>query len=92
MCIGWSGDVAQLTLDNEDLRFVIPDEGGNRWADTMVWVKTAKREPQVAAWMDYFYDVDNAARVAAYVQYISPVDGIQEPLAADRPRARRRVR
>jgi spermidine/putrescine transport system substrate-binding protein len=85
VCIGWSGDVAQLTLDNEDLRFVIPDEGGNRWADTMVWVKTAKREPQVAAWMNYFYDVDNAARVAAYVQYISPVDGIQEPLTAIDP-------
>jgi spermidine/putrescine transport system substrate-binding protein len=85
VCIGWSGDVAQLTLDNEDLRFVIPDEGGNRWADTMVWVNTAKREAQVAAWMNYFYDVENAARVAAYVQYISPVDGIKDALTAIDP-------
>jgi spermidine/putrescine transport system substrate-binding protein len=84
-CVGWSGDVAQLTLDNEDLRFVIPDEGGMRWADTMLWVKSAKREPQVAAWMDYFYDIDNAARVAAYVQYISPVDGIKDALTAIDP-------
>jgi spermidine/putrescine transport system substrate-binding protein len=85
VCVGWSGDVAQLTLDNKDLRFVIPNEGGMRWADTMTWIKTAKREPQVAAWMNYFYDVDNAARVAAFVQYISPVDGIGPALTAIEP-------
>jgi spermidine/putrescine transport system substrate-binding protein len=84
-CVSWSGDVAQLTLDNEDLRFVIPDEGGMRWADTMVWMASAKREAQCAAWMDYFYDTANAARVAAYVQYISPVDGIETDLAAIDP-------
>ena len=81
-CVGWSGDVAQLTLDNENLRFVIPDEGGMRWADTMCWLETSKARDQVAAWMDYFYDPANAARVAAYVQFISPVDGIQAELAA----------
>jgi spermidine/putrescine transport system substrate-binding protein len=84
-CVSWSGDVAQLTLDNADLRFVIPDEGGMRFADTMVWLKSAKREPQVAAWMNYFYDIDNAARVAAYIQYISPVDGIKGALTAIDP-------
>jgi len=84
-CVGWSGDVAQLLLDNDSLRFVIPEEGGMRWADTMVWIDTAKRSDQVAAWMDYFYDVDNAAQVAAYVQYISPVDGIAQALAAIDP-------
>jgi spermidine/putrescine transport system substrate-binding protein len=81
VCVGWSGDVAQLTLDNEDLRFVICDEGGMRWADTQVWVKGAKRRAQVAAWMDYFYDPANAAEVAAFVQFISPVSGIEAPLA-----------
>jgi spermidine/putrescine transport system substrate-binding protein len=79
-CVGWSGDVAQLLLDNDALRFVVPEEGGMRWADTMVWISTAKRRSQVAAWMDFYYDVANAARVAAYVQYISPVDGIAPAL------------
>ncbi len=79
--VAWSGDVAQLTLENEDLRFVIPDEGGNRWADVMCMVATSKRTAQVAAWMDYFYDPVNAAQVAAYVQFLSPVAGIEEELA-----------
>ena len=29
---GWSGDIAQLALDNPDLRFVIPEEGGMQWS------------------------------------------------------------
>jgi spermidine/putrescine transport system substrate-binding protein len=85
-CVGWSGDVAQLTLDNADLRFVIPDDGGMRWADTMVWIATAKRRKQVAAWLNYFYDPANAARVEAYIGYISPVDNIAAPLAAIDPK------
>src|SRR5262245_9625885 len=79
-CVGWSGDVAQLALDNEDLRFVVPDEGGERWADTMVWMKTAKQRDQVAAWMDYFYDPANAARVEAFLQFIPPVAGTEPEL------------
>ena len=84
-CVGWSGDVAQLTLDNEDLRFVIPDDGGMRGTDTMVWIAPAKRRAQVAAWMNYFYDPAHAAQVEAYVNYIPPVAGVQPELAAIDP-------
>ncbi|MFO7589376.1 MAG: spermidine/putrescine ABC transporter substrate-binding protein [Acidimicrobiia bacterium] len=80
-CIGWSGDVAQLLIENDNLRFVIPDEGGMRWADTMLWVTPSDNSDGVAAWMNYFYDPTVAARVANFVQYISPVDGIKEALA-----------
>ncbi len=33
-----------------------------------------------AKWMDYVYDPVNAARITAYVQYISPVQGVQDEL------------
>jgi spermidine/putrescine transport system substrate-binding protein len=85
VCVGWSGDVSQLTLDNPDLRFVIPDEGGMRWADTMTWIASAKRRAQVAAWMNYFYDPANAARVESFIGYIPPVANVAEPLAAINP-------
>jgi len=84
-CVSWSGDVAQLTLDNDDLRFVTPDAGGMRFSDTMVWLKSAKREPQVAAWMNYFYDIENAAQVAAYIQYNAQLDGLKDALTAIDP-------
>lgn len=86
-CVSWSGDVAQLTLDNPKLRFVTPKDGGMRWADTMCMVKTSKRRRQVGAWIDYFYDPVNAARVANFVQFISPVAGIKAELGKLDPKA-----
>ena len=32
----WSGDVAQITLDNPDVRFAIPDSGGMLWSDNFM--------------------------------------------------------
>ena len=82
-CVGWSGDVLQLQLDNPDCKFVIPEEGGMRWADTMVWVKGSNRRDAVATWMNYVYDPVNAARITAEVQYIPPVQGVQEVFASE---------
>jgi spermidine/putrescine transport system substrate-binding protein len=79
--IAWSGDVLQLAKDNPDVRFVIPEEGGLSWADTMVWMAASQRAEEVAKWMDFVYDPENAARINAWVQFISPVEGVQEVLA-----------
>jgi spermidine/putrescine transport system substrate-binding protein len=80
-CIGWSGDVLQLGKDNPNVRFVIPEEGGMRWADTMVLPKGAVNRDAAAKWMDFVYDPVQAAQITAWVQYISPVKGVQEELA-----------
>jgi spermidine/putrescine transport system substrate-binding protein len=81
-CVGWSGDISQLALDNPDLRFVIPDEGGMQWSDTMVIPNGAANVANTATWMNYVYDPENAARITAYVGYNSPVAGVQEVLAS----------
>ena len=77
-CIGWSGDIGQLALDNPDLRFVIPEEGGMRWSDSMVITKGSPNVDNAATWMDFVYDPENAARIAEYVGFNSPVDGVRE--------------
>jgi spermidine/putrescine transport system substrate-binding protein len=83
--VAWSGDVAQLTLENENLRFVIPEEGGTLWADTMLWVTPSDNEDSVAEWMNYVYDPENAAQITSYVQYFPVVEGVQEILAQSDP-------
>lgn len=81
-CIAWSGDVAQLLLEQPKLRFLVPESGGVLWADVMVMPKGARNPGAVARWLNWVYDPVNAARIAATVQYISPVDGVQQILAA----------
>ncbi|MGQ0832532.1 MAG: ABC transporter substrate-binding protein [Microthrixaceae bacterium] len=82
IAVAWSGDVAQLALENPDVRFVIPEEGGMVWSDTMVMPNGAKNVANAATWMNYVYEPENAARIAEYVGYNSPVEGVREILAA----------
>ena len=82
-CIGWSGDVAQLALEQPDLRFLVPESGGVLWADLMLMPKGARHRQEAAQWMNWVYEPVEAARIAAAVQYISPVQGVREILAKD---------
>ena len=82
-CIGWSGDISQLALDNPDLKFAIPEEGGMRWFDTMVIPAGAENVSNAAVWMNYLYDPENAARIEAYIGYNPPVEGVREAFAAN---------
>ncbi len=77
-CIAWSGDIAQAS--NPDVRFVFPEEGAMAWFDTMVIPKGAPNAVAAARFMDFVYDPVNAAKIAAYVQFISPVRGVREEL------------
>ncbi len=80
-CVAWSGDVLQLSKDNPDVKFYVPEEGGTSWYDTMIWVTGSENGSSVEKWIDYVYDPVNAARITASVQYISPVKGVREELA-----------
>ncbi len=82
-CMAWSGDVAQLVLEQPKLRFLVPETGGVLWADVMVMPRGARHREAVATWLDWVYDPRNAARIAASVQYITPVEGVRQILADD---------
>ena len=76
--IGWSGDVAALGGDYE---FSLPESGGTLWTDNMLIPAMAGHQKNAETVMNYYYDPKAAAQVAAYVQYITPVAGVQEEIA-----------
>jgi spermidine/putrescine transport system substrate-binding protein len=80
--IAWSGDIAQLQLDEPNLRFVVPESGSTLWSDVMSLPKGAVNRSSAAKWMDWCYDPVNAARIASFVGYMSPVVGVRDVLAA----------
>jgi spermidine/putrescine transport system substrate-binding protein len=77
----YSGDIAQLQLDNPNLRFVLPQTGGLLFSDNMVLPTTTKNLDGAEQWMNFVYDPANAARMTAEVQFISPVEGAGEALS-----------
>jgi spermidine/putrescine transport system substrate-binding protein len=79
-CMAWSGDIVQLQQTKPNIKFVIPDEGGMQWFDTMVIPILTKNVDSAAAWMNFVYDPVNAAKITAYVQYIPPCMGVKDEL------------
>jgi spermidine/putrescine transport system substrate-binding protein len=83
-CVGWSGDIVQLQLDNPDLEFALPEAGGMIWTDNMI-IPAGGSVPTACTFMNFYYDPVNQAPIAAYINFIPPVAGTKEVLVADDP-------
>jgi spermidine/putrescine transport system substrate-binding protein len=79
-CEAWSGDIIQLQFDNPDIKFVAPEEGLSLWSDNMMVPNKADHKANAEALMDYYYQPEVAAQVAAWVNYICPVDGARQAM------------
>ncbi|HET6626154.1 MAG TPA: spermidine/putrescine ABC transporter substrate-binding protein [Nocardioidaceae bacterium] len=79
-CEAWSGDVIQLQFDNPDIKFIAPEEGLSLWSDNMIVPNKATHKTNAETLMDYYYQPEVAAQVAAWVNYICPVKGAQEAM------------
>lgn len=77
--IGWSGDILLARFEEEDDNYVfnIPESGGTLWSDNMLVPIASPHKKNAETLMDYYYDPVVAAKVAAYVNYICPVEGAQ---------------
>lgn len=77
--ITWSGDIFILAYDTGDpsWTFAIPESGGTLWSDNMMVPITSTHRSNAQKLMDYYYDPAVAAEVAAYVNYVCPVEGAQ---------------
>jgi spermidine/putrescine transport system substrate-binding protein len=77
--IGWSGDIFQINAENGDKwGFDLPDTGGTLWSDNLIIPTTAHNKVGAEDLINYYYDPEVAAQVAAYVNYVCPVQGAQE--------------
>lgn len=77
-CEAWSGDVA--AAESEDLVFVTPEEGAMIWSDNMLVPNLATHQSNAEKWINFYYEPEIAARLAAYVYYICPVKGAREAM------------
>ena len=76
--IGWSGDIFQINAENGDKwGFALPESGGTLWSDNLLIPATATHKKNAEMLMNYYYQPTVAAQVAAYVNYICPVQGAQ---------------
>jgi spermidine/putrescine transport system substrate-binding protein len=83
--VAYSGDLVQLQADNPELEFIFPKEGAMLFTDNMMMPKHVAHPYGAEVLMNYYYEPEVAAKVAAYVNYISPVEGAKEVLLKTDP-------
>ncbi len=90
-CIAWAGDVVQLKADSPDIDFLIPDSGYITSTDNLLIPNKARHKTNAERLIDFYYEPKPAAELAAYINYVTPVDGVKaelekiDPDAANNP-------
>ena len=80
LTMAWSGDIFQLKFDKPELEFVVPEEGGILWVDNMAIPDGSEHPIDAMEFMNFVYDPEVAAQIAAWVNYICPVPEAQDIL------------
>ncbi|MGW0820959.1 polyamine ABC transporter substrate-binding protein [Streptomyces sp. NPDC002845] len=79
-CIAWAGDVVQLKADSPDVDFIIPDSGYLTSTDNLLVPNKARHKTNAERLIDYYFEPKAAAELAAYINYVCPVDGVKAEL------------
>ena len=77
-CVAWSGDIIQLA--NPKLKWNVPKDGGMIWTDNMIIPKGGNAYT-ASVYMNYAYTPAVAAKIAAYIQYVTPVKGTRQAMS-----------
>jgi spermidine/putrescine transport system substrate-binding protein len=82
--IGWSGDGS--LIGNENAEWRRPTDGCDLFFDQAVIPIGAPNTPAALAFLNFAYTPENAAKITDYVQYVTPVAGVQQILQKDDPK------
>jgi spermidine/putrescine transport system substrate-binding protein len=82
--IGWSGDSS--LIGREGVEWRRPTDGCDLFFDQAVIPVGAPNTPAALAFLNFAYTPENAAKITDYVQYVTPVDGVQPILAKEDPK------
>lgn len=79
--IAYSRDITQLNYEEGNKwEFIMPERGGLIWSDNFTVPIGATHKKNAEKLMDFYYQPDVAAEVAAYVNYLCPVVGAQQEM------------
>jgi spermidine/putrescine transport system substrate-binding protein len=77
---GYSGDILQVERENDDVAFLIPEEGTSIACDELVIPKAAREVALAHAWINFLHDPDVAAENTRFLSYLCPNRAAYEKL------------
>ena len=68
----YAGDYLTMLENNEDLAFVIPEEGSNWFVDAMCVLKDTQHMAEAEEWINFIASTDSNLANMDYIWYASP--------------------
>lgn len=68
----YSGDASYSISGNSNLKYAIPQEGSNRWVDSMTFLKGAPNKAGAEQFINFLCDPENAKINVEYIEYSTP--------------------
>jgi len=68
----YAGDFLSMRDNNEDLAFVVPEEGSNWFVDAMCVLKDAPHKEEAEAWINFIASTESNLLNMDYIWYASP--------------------
>ncbi|UCD97558.1 MAG: spermidine/putrescine ABC transporter substrate-binding protein [Chloroflexota bacterium] len=82
LVLGWSGDVFTAQVEDENIDYVIPEEGAVKWTDNLCITADAAADPQrlemAYQWIDFLNRPEIAGMNTNFVWYASPNAAAEE--------------
>ena len=67
-----AGDYLTMLENNEDLAFVVPEEGSNWFVDAMCVLKSSQHKDEAMEWINFIAGTDASLANMDYIWYASP--------------------
>ena len=68
----YAGDYLTMLDNNEDLAYVVPEEGSNWYVDAMCVLKSSQHQDEAAEWINFIAGTDANLANMDYIWYASP--------------------
>ena len=78
MAVVYSGDGAYIISENENMGFMVPEQGSNVWTDGMVITKYCDNTDLAHKFINFFLQEDVAIQNTEYIGYDSAVKSVYE--------------
>ena len=72
MAVMYSGDAVTVIENNEDMAYVVPEEGSNIWFDSVCILKNSKHKELAEKFINFLCRTDVAEMNRAYINFATP--------------------
>jgi spermidine/putrescine transport system substrate-binding protein len=72
LCMEWSGDIQQAMAEDDDLAYVVPEEGTLLWVDAMCIAKGAPHRDSAHVFINFILDAKVHGQIASEIRYACP--------------------